>query len=114
MCIRDRIGTYHLALAARYHRVRFMVVAPVSTVDLSLPCGADIPIEQRAAEELLMLGGQPIAAAGAGVWNPSFDVTPAELVDALVTERGVVWAPDTEKMARLMADSTELAGRGAD
>ena len=111
--VANKIGTYHLALAARYHRVRFMVVAPVSTVDLSLACGTDIPIEQRAAEELLMLGGQAVAAAGAEVWNPSFDVTPAELVDALVTEHGVVWAPDTEKMARLIADSAELAGPDA-
>ncbi len=101
--VANKIGTYHLAVAARYHAVRFMVVAPSSTVDMSLASGADIPIEQRAAEELLTLGGQPVAAAGAEVWNPSFDVTPAELVDALVTERGVVLAPDGEKIARLMA-----------
>ena len=80
-----------------------MVVAPTSTVDMHIPNGAAIPIEQRAAEELLTLGGQPVAAAGAEVWNPSFDVTPAALVDALVTERGVALAPDAEKMARLMA-----------
>jgi methylthioribose-1-phosphate isomerase len=101
--VANKIGTYHLAVAARYHGVRFMVVAPTSTVDMSIASGADIPIEQRAAEELLTLGGQPVAAAGAEAWNPSFDVTPAELVDALVTERGVVLAPDGEKMARLMA-----------
>ncbi|MCC8998514.1 MAG: S-methyl-5-thioribose-1-phosphate isomerase, partial [Candidatus Contendobacter sp.] len=97
------IGTYHLAVAARYHGVQFMVVAPTATVDMSVASGTDIPIEQRAAEELLALGGQPVAAAGAKVWNPSFDVTPATLVDALVTERGVVLAPDAVKMARLMA-----------
>ncbi|MDS4042052.1 MAG: S-methyl-5-thioribose-1-phosphate isomerase [Candidatus Competibacter sp.] len=102
--VANKIGTYHLAVAARYHGVRFMVVAPTSTVDMSIASGADIPIEQRAAEELLTLGGQPVAAAGAEVWNPSFDVTPAELVDALVTERGVVLAPDGAKMARLMAE----------
>lgn len=102
--VANKIGTYHLAVAARYHRVRFMVVAPTSTVDMSIASGADIPIEQRAAEELLTLGRQPVAAAGAEVWNPSFDVTPAELVDALVTERGVVLAPDGAKMARLMAE----------
>ncbi|MDG4553117.1 MAG: S-methyl-5-thioribose-1-phosphate isomerase [Candidatus Competibacter sp.] len=102
--VANKIGTYHLAVAARYHGVRFMVVAPSSTVDMNLAGGADIPIEQRAAEELLTLGGQPIAAAGVDVWNPSFDVTPAALVDVLVTERGVVRAPDGEKMAWLMAE----------
>ncbi|MFO1422050.1 MAG: S-methyl-5-thioribose-1-phosphate isomerase [Candidatus Competibacteraceae bacterium] len=101
--VANKIGTYYLAVAARYHGVRFMVVAPTSTVDMRIASGAEIPIEQRAAEELLMFGGQPVAAAGAEVWNPSFDVTPAALVDALVTERGVVLGPDEEKMARLMA-----------
>mgnify|MGYP002356259539 FL=1 len=80
-----------------------MVVAPASTVDMNIASGAEIPIEQRAAEELLTFGGQPVAAAGTKAWNPSFDVTPAALVDALVTERGVALAPDGEKMARLMA-----------
>lgn len=101
--VANKIGTYHLAVAARYHGVRFMVVAPTATIDMSIASGANIPIEQRAAEELLTLGGQPVAAAGAQVWNPSFDVTPATLVDALVTERGVTLAPDAAKMARLMA-----------
>ncbi|HQA24810.1 MAG TPA: S-methyl-5-thioribose-1-phosphate isomerase, partial [Candidatus Competibacteraceae bacterium] len=100
--VANKIGTYHLAVAARYHGVRFMVVAPTSTVDLSIPNGAAIPIEQRAAEELLTLGGRPVAAIGAEVWNPSFDVTPAELVDALVTERGVVMVPDEGKITALM------------
>jgi methylthioribose-1-phosphate isomerase len=101
--VANKIGTYHLALAARYHGVRFMVVAPTSTVDMSLADGSAIPIEQRAAEELLSLGGQPVAATGVEVWNPSFDVTPAELVDALVTERGVALQPDARQLARLMA-----------
>jgi methylthioribose-1-phosphate isomerase len=79
------------------------VVAPTATIDMSISSGTAIPIEQRGAEELLTLGGQPVAAAGAAVWNPSFDITPAELVDALVTERGVVLAPNIEKMAQLMA-----------
>ena len=102
--VANKIGTYGLAVAARHHGVQFMVVAPASTVDMSIASGAEIPIEQRAAEELLTLGGQPVAAAGTEVWNPSFDVTPAALVDALVTERGVVLAPDAAKMARLMAE----------
>lgn len=100
--VANKIGTYGLAVAARRHGVRFMVVAPTSTIDLAIPDGTAIPIEQRAAEELLTLGGQPVAAAGAAVWNPSFDVTPAELIDALVTERGVVWAPDATTMVAMM------------
>jgi methylthioribose-1-phosphate isomerase len=72
-------------------------------VDMNIACGDDIPIEQRSPEEVLSLAGQPIAAAGAGAWNPAFDVTPAALVDAIVTERGVVLAPDAEKMAAMMS-----------
>ena len=103
--VANKIGTYGLAVAARYHGVRFMVVAPSSTVDMGLASGTQIPIEQRAAEEVLTLGSQRIAAAGAEAWNPVFDVTPAELVDVLVTERGLVWAPNAEKMMRLMAEA---------
>lgn len=101
--VANKIGTYHLAVSAHYHGVRFMVVAPTATIDMSISSGTAIPIEQRGVEELLTLGGQPVAAAGAAGWNPSFDITPAELVDALVTERGVVLAPNIEKMAQLMA-----------
>jgi methylthioribose-1-phosphate isomerase len=100
--VANKIGTYGLAVTARHHGVKFMVVAPASTVDLATPDGAAIPIEQRAAEELLNFNGYPVAAAGAEVWNPSFDVTPAELVDALVTERGVVLEPNSTKVAGMM------------
>lgn len=106
--VANKIGTYSLAVAARYHGVQFMVAAPTATIDLCVASGADIPIEQRAAEELLTLGGQKVAAAGAEVWNPSFDVTPATLVDALVTERGVVLAPDAAKMTQLLADGVTV------
>lgn len=101
--VANKIGTYNLAILARHHYVRFMVAAPVATLDMSLPNGAYIPIEQRAPEEVLSLAGQTIAAPGASAWNPAFDVTPHELVDVLVTERGVVWHPDAERLARLMA-----------
>ena len=101
--VANKIGTYHLAVSARHHGVKFWVVAPTSTIDMALENGARIPIEQRSGEELLSLAGNPVAAAGAGAWNPSFDVTPAELVDMLVTERGVVPAPDAGKLAKLMA-----------
>ncbi|MEO6697201.1 MAG: S-methyl-5-thioribose-1-phosphate isomerase [Gammaproteobacteria bacterium] len=100
--VANKIGTYGLAVAARHHGVKFMVVAPASTIDMKMLSGADIPIEVRAAAEVLTLNGQAIAPTGAGAWNPAFDVTPAELVDALVTERGVVLRPDRTKMLELM------------
>jgi methylthioribose-1-phosphate isomerase len=102
--VANKIGTYHLAVAARHHGVRFMVVAPTSTVDMAVESGRGIPIETRAASELLEVGGRRVAAQGAGAWNPVFDVTPAALVDAIVTERGVVTQPDRAKMEALMAD----------
>lgn len=101
--VANKIGTYHAAVAAKYHGVKVMVVAPTSTVDMSLESGDLIPIEQRSADEVLGLGGQRVAAEGAGAWNPAFDVTPAELVDAIVTEKGVVLRPDRQKMAEMMA-----------
>ncbi len=100
--VANKIGTYGLAVAARHHGVRFMVVAPTSTVDMNIASGADIPIETRSAEEVLSLAGQRVAAAGADAWNPAFDVTPAGLIDAIVTERGVVRQPDSARMAALM------------
>lgn len=100
--VANKIGTYGLAVAARYHGVRFMVVAPTSTLDLHTPGGAQIPIEQRDPEEVLSCGGNRMGPSGVGAWNPVFDVTPAALVDALVTERGVVLKPDVTKLATLM------------
>jgi len=98
----NKIGTYGLAVLARHHGVRFMVVAPTSTIDMDTPDGAGIPIEQRPVSEVLSLAGQPVAAEGASAWNPAFDVTPAELIDAIVTEKGVVERPDRAKMTALM------------
>ncbi len=100
--VANKIGTYALALAARRHGVGFMVVAPVSTLDPATPDGAAIPVETRAAGELLACGGSPVAPAGAGAWNPVFDVTPADLVDVLVTEAGVVERPDRARLAALL------------
>ncbi|OOG25178.1 S-methyl-5-thioribose-1-phosphate isomerase [Thioalkalivibrio denitrificans] len=98
----NKIGTYALAVLARHHGVRFMVVAPTSTIDMDTPDGAGIPIEERPPAEVLSLAGHPVAADGAGAWNPAFDVTPADLIDAIVTERGVVERPDRGKMETLM------------
>jgi len=95
----NKIGTYQLAVACRYHGVRMMVAAPLSTLDMDMMDGNQVTIEQRPEAEVLELAGQRIAASGAMAWNPAFDVTPAELVDYLVTEAGVITAPDREKLA---------------
>jgi methylthioribose-1-phosphate isomerase len=100
--VANKIGTYSLAVNARYHGVKFMVVAPTTTVDMNLSSGDQIPIEERAEDEVLSLAGQRIAPQGVRAWNPSFDVTPAGLIDAIVTERGVVLAPDIAKMRQMM------------
>ena len=97
----NKIGTYQLAIAARHHGVKFMVVAPSSTVDMATADGASIEIEQRDPQELLGYGGQRTVAEGVAAWNPVFDVTPANLIDAIVTERGIVEQPTPEKMAAM-------------
>lgn len=100
--VANKIGTYSLAVNARRHGVRFMVAAPTSTIDMETACGEDIPIEFRAESELLTMAGQPMAPEQVHAWNPVFDVTPADLVDAIVTEKGIVHQPDTEKMRHIM------------
>jgi methylthioribose-1-phosphate isomerase len=75
-----------------------MVVAPVSTCDPNMPSGQDIPIENRDQNEILSLGEQRVAAADAAAWNPVFDITPANLIDAIVTEKAVIMQPNTENM----------------
>ena len=82
-----------------------MVVAPTSTVDMNTPDGSAIPIEARPESEVLTAGGNRIAPEGAHAWNPAFDVTPAELIDAIVTEKGVVERPTRSKMIALMSSS---------
>ena len=101
--VANKIGTYGLAVAARHHGVKFMVAAPTSTIDMDTPDGAAIPIEERPAEEVLQCAGQRTAADGVGAWNPVFDVTPAGLVDAIVTERGIIERPDRARLAAHMA-----------
>jgi methylthioribose-1-phosphate isomerase len=91
--VANKIGTYALAVLAAHHRLPFYVAAPWSTVDLSTATGADIPIEERGSEEVVTLAGQRIAPIGVLARYPAFDVTPAALVTAIVTERGVVRAP---------------------
>jgi methylthioribose-1-phosphate isomerase len=99
--VANKIGTYSLAVLARYHGVGFMVVAPSSTVDMALESGADIPIEERDGTELRQVRSQPIAPDSVPVFNPVFDVTPAGLIDVIVTEKGVVSRPDSAGMKTL-------------
>ena len=97
----NKIGTYSLAVLARHHRVRFMVVAPSSTVDMSLPSGAEVPLEERDGLEVREIRGSPLAPEGVNVFNPVFDVTPASMIDAIVTEKGVVHSPNITGMKAL-------------
>ncbi|MGI4836517.1 MAG: S-methyl-5-thioribose-1-phosphate isomerase [Janthinobacterium lividum] len=97
--VASKIGTYHLAVAAMHHGVRFMVVAPSSSIDMSLASGEDILLEERGTRELLDIGGQTLDLDAI---NPVFDVTPADLIDVIVTEKGIVERPDTAKLTQLM------------
>ena len=94
----NKIGTYALAIAARHHGVKFMVVAPSSTVDMETASGELIEIEERDPAEMLGVGGVRVVADGVHAWNPVFDVTPGELIDAIVTEKGVIVRPDPQAM----------------
>ena len=94
----NKIGTYQLAIAARHHGVKFMVVAPSSTVDMATASGDLIEIEERDPAELLAFRGERTVAEGVRAWNPVFDVTPHDLIDAIVTENGVVERPDAVTM----------------
>ncbi len=96
--VANKIGTYMLAILAKYHGVKMMVVAPTSTIDWQLDSGEDIPIEQRMADEVTTLNGCRIVPEGVSVSNPAFDVTPANLIDAIVTEKGVILSPSLETM----------------
>ncbi|EIT68438.1 MULTISPECIES: S-methyl-5-thioribose-1-phosphate isomerase [Hydrocarboniphaga] len=98
----NKIGTYALAVAARHHGVKFMVVAPSGTFDLNCPNGAAIPIEERPPNELTEFRGSRIAPEAMQAWNPVFDVTPASLIDAIVCERGVIEQPTEQKIRALL------------
>ena len=97
----NKIGTLGLAVMCERFSVPFYVAAPLSTFDVSLHDGSEIPIEERAADEVVMIGGKEIAPAGSKVYNPAFDVTPHEMITAIITERGVVHSPDREKILKL-------------
>ncbi|MBO0830433.1 MAG: S-methyl-5-thioribose-1-phosphate isomerase [Actinobacteria bacterium] len=97
--VANKVGTYGLAVLARHHNVPFVVVAPTSTVDLGTPDGPSIPVEHRPADEVASLAGQLVAPVGTQAYNPAFDVTPPDLVTAIVTEEGMIH-PVTEGSLR--------------
>jgi methylthioribose-1-phosphate isomerase len=101
--VANKIGTYSLAVLAKENGLPFYVAAPLSTIDISLPKGRDIPIEERNDEEVLSFRKERIAPAGIGVYNPAFDITPHRYVTAIVTEAGVVRPPYEQNIQKLFA-----------
>ena len=96
--VANKIGTYGLAILAKEHQIPFVVAAPISTFDADMATGEDIPIEERDADEVRKIGEMLIAPEDVKVYNPAFDVTPHELISAIVSERGVIKFPDEEKL----------------
>jgi methylthioribose-1-phosphate isomerase len=101
----NKIGTYGVAVLARAHGIPFYVAAPISTLDLSLNSGSEIPIEERAPEEVTEIAGRRLAPAGVRVANPAFDVTPSSYIDGIVTERGIATPPYEESLPRLAGEA---------
>jgi methylthioribose-1-phosphate isomerase len=100
--VANKIGTYSVAVLARRHGLPFYVAAPLSTIDVDMASGNDIPLEERAASEVTGYGTTQWAPPGVSVRNPVFDITPAELVTALITERGVVFTPNRASVGELL------------
>jgi methylthioribose-1-phosphate isomerase len=99
--VANKIGTYSVAVLAKAHNIPFYVACPLSTIDLSTPTGADIPIEERHPDEIALGFGKRTAPVGVSVYNPAFDITPNELVTAIITEKGIVKAPYAEGLKQL-------------
>ena len=100
--VANKIGTYSLAVVAKENRIPFYVAAPTSTIDLSIPSGDEIPIEERRPEEVTRFGGIQTAPEGIGVRNPAFDITPHRYIAAIVTERGIVREPYSENLLSIV------------
>jgi methylthioribose-1-phosphate isomerase len=99
--VANKIGTYSVAVLAKAHDIPFYVACPLSTIDLSTPTGADIPIEERHSDEVAMGFGKRTAPQGVAVYNPAFDITPNELVTAIITEKGIINAPYSDNLRQL-------------
>ena len=110
--VANKIGTYPLAVLAKRHGIPFYVAAPLSTFDPKIPNGSRIPIEERAADEVTGYRGARWAPEGVAVRNPAFDVTPAELITGIITERGIVRKPTRARVASLLSRSPAGAASG--
>ena len=109
--VANKIGTYTVAALASHHRVPFYVAAPTSSIDLAAASGADIPIEQRSAKEVTHFGGKAVAPEGVPALHPAFDVTPGDLVTAIITEHGIARQPYRRSLPRLVNASRESRRR---
>ncbi|MDP2939581.1 MAG: S-methyl-5-thioribose-1-phosphate isomerase [Candidatus Omnitrophota bacterium] len=98
----NKIGTYNLAVLAKYHKIPFYVVAPASTFDLGIQSGNQIPIENRSGREITHIFGRSIAPSGIKTYNPAFDVTPHKLITAIITERGIIESPFKENIKEIL------------
>ena len=103
--VANKIGTYSLAVLAKENKVPFYVAAPLSTVDLSVPTGEDIPIEERDPREVTHSLGQAIAPAGIAAWNPAFDVTPSRFIEGIITEAGIARKPYKKTLRALKSEN---------
>jgi len=100
----NKIGTYMVAVLAQRHNIPFYVAAPITTLDLSIPSGLEIPIEERAAREITHMGEQQLGPDDVSVHNPAFDVTPNDLITAIITDKGVARAPYLESLRKLATE----------
>lgn len=98
----NKIGTYNVAIIAKYHKIPFYVAAPASTFDLTLKTGEEIPIEERSSDEVRAFGGKNMTVKSVKVKNPAFDVTPAKLITAIITEKGVIKKPNRKKIIKML------------
>ena len=97
----NKIGTYSVAVNAHYHGIPFYTALPSSTIDMTIADGNSIPIEERSRDELIHLGPTQTAPLDVGVWNPAFDVTPHALLTGIITEKGILYPPFQENLAKL-------------
>lgn len=106
--VANKIGTYTVAILAKEHGIPFYVAAPISTVDLACPDGSQIPIEQRDAKEVTHIAGKQMVPEGVSIENPAFDVTPAQYVAAIITEKGIAQPPFDNSLRKLAAEEAEV------
>jgi methylthioribose-1-phosphate isomerase len=98
----NKIGSYGLSIIAKAHNIPFYVAAPISTFDMKMAKGSDIPIEERSPDEVTYITGHRIAPDGVNVYNPAFDVIPAANIKAIITEKGIIKEPNTERVKKLV------------